>query len=63
MGTRSKLLKECLEHLSKYTKEQLLEETEQLLQCLYESKPTDKEGLKSLERLSKYYREGGLHKR
>ena len=63
MKTREDLLQECLEHLSKFTKEDLLDETEQLLECLFESKDSELQGLKMLETMSDFFEKGGLHSR
>ena len=52
MKTKEELLQECLENLSKLSKERLLEETEQLLLSLTESSSTP---LKDLTLLSDYY--------
>ena len=49
---KKELLQECLENLSKLSKERLLEETEQLLLSLTESSSTP---LKDLTLLSDYY--------
>ncbi len=52
MNTQEQLLKECLESLSKLSKERLLEETEQLLLSLIEKSNTP---LRNLTRLKDYY--------
>tara|TARA_R100000773_G_scaffold647_2_gene1170 strand:+ start:762 stop:944 length:183 start_codon:yes stop_codon:yes gene_type:complete len=53
MNTKEQLLQECLETLSKLSKERLLEETEQLLLSLTERSNTQ---LRELTRLSDYYK-------
>tara|TARA_R100001480_G_scaffold104305_1_gene107077 strand:+ start:1608 stop:1775 length:168 start_codon:yes stop_codon:yes gene_type:complete len=53
MNTKEQLLEECLESLSKLSKERLLEETEQLLLCLTERSETP---LTELRALSDYYK-------
>jgi len=53
MKNQEQLAKQCLEHLSKLSKEQLLEETSQLLLSLQE-KGTD------LTSLEDFYSKGGL---
>tara|TARA_R100000951_G_scaffold85979_1_gene73697 strand:- start:139 stop:306 length:168 start_codon:yes stop_codon:yes gene_type:complete len=52
MNTQEQLLEECLESLSKLSKERLLEETEQLLLSLTEK---SKNPLRDLSRLKNYY--------
>ena len=52
MNTKEQLLEECLESLSKLSKERLLEETEQLLLSLNER---SKSPLRDLLRLKNYY--------
>ena len=53
MNTKEQLLQECLETLSKLSKERLLQETEQLLLSLTEKSNTP---LRELTRLSDYYK-------
>ena len=52
MNTQEQLLEECLESLSKLSKERLLEETEQLLLSLTEK---SNEPLRTLSNLKNYY--------
>ena len=52
MNTKEQLLEECLEGLSKLSKERLLEETEQLLLSLTER---SQKPLKELSLLRDYY--------
>tara|TARA_Y100000385_G_C13017641_1_gene604615 strand:- start:62 stop:229 length:168 start_codon:yes stop_codon:yes gene_type:complete len=52
MNTQDQLLENCLESLSKLSKERLLEETEQLLLSLTEKSENP---LRDLSRLKNYY--------
>ncbi len=52
MNTQEQLLSQCLESLSKLSKDRLLEETEQLLLSLTEK---SNEPLKTLSNLKNYY--------
>jgi len=52
MNTQEQLLSQCLENLSKLSKERLLEETEQLLLSLTER---SNEPLRTLSNLRNYY--------
>tara|TARA_R110000803_G_scaffold117156_1_gene185686 strand:- start:139 stop:327 length:189 start_codon:yes stop_codon:yes gene_type:complete len=58
-----KLFKESLELLKTFDKEQLLDETEQLLLCLLEREPTQGKALKTLTSLNDFWKKGGLKQR